>query len=80
VPALGDEDVGGLNVTMDDASGVRGVQCICDFNGQRQQTLCVQWPSGNAMLQRHAVQKLHRDKGLVSMLADLVNGADVRMI
>jgi len=33
VPALGDEDIGGLNVAVNDAFGVRGFQGIGDFNG-----------------------------------------------
>ena len=40
----------------------------------------LQRPAGNAMLQRHAVQKLHGDEGLAVLLADVVNGADVGMI
>ena len=34
----------------------------------------------DAMLQRHAVQKLHGDEGLAVLLADVVDGADVGMI
>ena len=32
------------------------------------------------MLQRHAVEKLHGDKGLVAVFADFVDGANVGMI
>ena len=35
--------------------------------------------SCDAVLQRHPVQKLHGDEGLVIVLADFVNGADVRV-
>jgi len=34
MPALGDEDVGGFNVAVDDAFSMRGVQCIGNFNCQ----------------------------------------------
>ena len=34
VAALGDENVGGLNVTVDDAFAVRGIQAIGDFDGE----------------------------------------------
>ena len=36
--------------------------------------------ASDAVLQRRAFQKLHRDEGLVFVLADFVNGADVGMI
>src|ERR1700745_1360154 len=32
------------------------------------------------MLQRHAIQKLHGNEGLLVMLTDLVNRADIRMV
>ena len=32
------------------------------------------------MLERQAVQKLHRDIGLLATLANVVNGADVGMV
>ena len=42
--------------------------------------LDVERPPGDAMLQRHAVEKLHGDEGLAIVLSDLVDGADVGMI
>ena len=35
---------------------------------------------GDAMLQRHAVQKLHGDERLAVLFADFVNGADVGVV
>jgi hypothetical protein len=32
------------------------------------------------MLQSRTIQKLHRDEGLIRLLADLVNRADIRVI
>jgi hypothetical protein len=35
VSALGDKNVGGLDVAMDDALGVRGVEAVCNVNADR---------------------------------------------
>ena len=35
VAALGDENICGLDVAMDDAFGVRGVERVGDFDGER---------------------------------------------
>ena len=78
--AFGDEDVGRLDVAVHDFFGVRGIERIGDFDGQREQGLGVHGLARDAMLQRHAVQKLHGDEGLAVLLADVVNGADVGMI
>jgi len=32
------------------------------------------------MFQRHAVQKLHHNEGLTTLLPDFINGADIRMV
>ena len=39
MPALGDEDIRRLDVTMHDALGVRRIQRIGDLDGQSQQSL-----------------------------------------
>ena len=39
-----------------------------------------QGPAGDHVLERHAVEKFHRDKALALVLADFVDGADVGMV
>ena len=39
-----------------------------------------QWSPVDEMLQRFTVQKLHSDKSLTFVFANLVNGADIRMV
>ena len=39
-----------------------------------------QRPAGDAMLQRHALQKLHGDEGFAVLVVDFVDGADVGMV
>ena len=43
VPALGDENVRGLDVAVDDAFGVRGVERIGNLDGEREQ---LRFPAG----------------------------------
>ena len=79
--AFGDEDVGGLDITMHDAFGVRGVERIGDLDRQVRADCSIS--SGcpaMQMLQGHAFEKLHGDEGLAVLLADVVDGADVRVI
>jgi hypothetical protein len=39
VAALGDENVGGLDVAVDDAFGVRGIEGVRDLNGDVEETI-----------------------------------------
>ena len=80
VPSLGDKDVRGLDVAMNDAFCVGGVERVGDFDGEGSSSLRFHGTSGNAVLKRHAVEILHSDERLPVLLADLVNGADIRMV
>ena len=80
MPADGDEDVGGLDVAMDDALGMRGIERVGDLYGQRQQRVQFQGTPADAVAQRHSLQKLHGYEGATVLLADIVNGADVGMV
>ena len=78
--ARGDKYVRGLDVAVDDSFGVCRIECVRNLNPQLQHLLERQRLAGNAVLQRLAVEKLHRDELLAVLLADVVNGADVRVI
>ena len=78
--ALGDENVGGLDVAMDDVFAVRGVEGVGDFDGEAEQDVHFEGTSGDAVLQGQAVEVLHGDEGLSIFFADVVDGADVGMI
>ena len=80
VTSLRDEDVGGFDVAVHDSFRVGCIQSVRNLDGQRQNQLRFQRTPSNPVCQRHAVQKFHRDEGLVTVLADVVNGADVRMV
>ena len=55
---------------MDDAFRVCSVECIGDLDGERQNQLGVHGTPGNAVLQRHAVEKLHGDEGVITASSD----------
>ena len=79
--ALGDENVGGLDIAMDDAFGVRGVERIGDLYAEIENFVDrASGPVAMRCLQRLAFKQLHGDEGLAFVLVDLVNGADVGMI
>ena len=80
MPALGDKDVARLDVAVNDPFGMRGIQCIGNLNSQSEQDFGLDGPSRDAMLQGHAVQKLHGDERVTAFLAYVVNGADVGMV
>ena len=79
--AWADEDVGGLDIAVNDACAVRGIQRIGDLDAERQHRVHLQ-PAmpGDCLLQRGALQILHGDEGAAVLLADVMNGADVGMI
>ncbi len=80
VAAGGDEDVGRLDVAMDDALFVRGVERVGDFDAERQQQSERQGLFRDAVLEGLALQKLHRDEIAAVVLGNVVNRADARMI
>ena len=78
--ALGDEDVGGLDVAVDDALRVRGVEGVCNLDPEIERDFERERPVVDAVLQRLAVEELHRDERLALGLADVVDRADVRVV
>ena len=81
VPALGDENVGGLDVAMNDALGVRGVERVGNLNGQSEQH--VRSPADRPAMRCFRVTPSRNSmamKRLPVVLANLVDGADVGVI
>jgi hypothetical protein len=80
VPAFGDKNVGGLDVAMDDAFRVRGLERVGDLNREGENGLGFERTVADLVLQRGAFQVLHSDKRFAVVFANVVNGADVRMV
>ena len=80
LPAGGHEDVGRLDVAMDDPAGVGGVQGVCDLCAQVEHFVGRQGLAGDHLPQRLAFQQFHGDEGLPGGFVDFVDRANVRMI
>jgi hypothetical protein len=80
VAALGDKDIRGLDVAMDDAVGMGGVERVGDFDTDAEEHFEIERTAGDVMLQRFAVEKFHDDVGVGVFFAEIVDGADVWMI
>src|ERR1700693_3741912 len=76
VSALGDEDVGGLDVAVNNSLGMRGIEGIGNLDGERENQLDFHRSACNTVLQSHAIQKLHRDEQMAIVLAYFVDRAD----
>ena len=62
--AIGDEDIGRLDVAMDDALRVGGIERIRDLHGELQQRLGVDRLAGDGVLEGLALHQLQRDEEL----------------
>ena len=80
VPALGDEDVRGLDVAMDDAFSVGSVERIRNLNGQREQVFSLH---GSPAIRCFRVMPSRYSMAMnvwPSCFTDFVDRADVRMV
>ncbi len=77
---LGHKNVGGLDVAMNDALGVSGIERPGNVYCQFEQLVGRKRPAQDALAQRRPFQQFHHDEILTILLADLVDGADVRMV
>src|SRR5271157_3220199 len=78
--ALGDEYVGRLDITMDDALVMSSIKGVANLDPQSEERVHRQGATSYAMLECHPIQVFHGDEGLVLMPPNLVDGANVRMV
>ena len=79
-PRLGQHDVGGLEITMDDSLAMRLVERVGDLGRDLQRLLERERPFLETRCQRLALQMRHDDKVRAIDAADVVDAADVRMV
>ena len=75
----GDEQVGRLDVAMDDAAPVSGVERIRNLAGEVDHSLGRDRALLDDLLHRPPLEPLHRDERLPAMFPELVDHADVRV-
>jgi hypothetical protein len=80
VTTTGEENVGGLDVAMEDALGVSGVESTGYVDGDLQQAIERQEFRAQNVLEMGAFQVLHDDVGEGVLRADFVDRADVGMV
>ena len=81
VTALGDEEIRRLDVAMNDAVGVRGIEGVGDFDGREpeQSSISIGRPAMRCFSVTPSRNSMAM-KAWPSLLADVVNGADVGMV
>ena len=65
---------------MNDAAAMCRIECVSDLRGELQDLLYLQRLVLDAMFERLAFEELHRHERLPVLAANVVNGADVRMV
>ena len=78
--ALGDEEVGGFDVAMNDALSVSGIEPIGNLNGDIEEPVKFKGLTADEVLERNAVEKFHDDVRFAVLLTNVMNGADVGMV
>ncbi len=80
LPATGYEDVGGLDVLMNDALGVCGVESVGNLNAQIEYRFDLQRLATDSVSERLPLQQFHGDEGSPIDLVDFMDRADVRVV
>ena len=80
VTAIGHEDVGRLDVAMDDPLGVRSFERVGELDAKVEDSIRSQGATGDKLVQRHTLQQLHRHEMAAGMFSDVVHRTNVWMI
>jgi len=80
VAARGDENIGGLDIAMQDALGVGGVERVSDVDADVQQAVEFQRRTVDQVFERGAFHELHNQECAAIFFADIVDSADIGVI
>ena len=77
---LGDEDVCGFNVAVDDAFSVRGIEAVGDLDRDGKQALNIKRIRIDEVLESDSLKVFHHDERLIALPANFINRANARVI
>src|SRR5688572_12406333 len=77
---VGDEDVGRLDVAVDDPFTVSRVEGVGYLNTQLDKLMDFQWAGRQTFTEALTLQQLHDDERAALVLADIIDGADVGVV
>ena len=80
VAAFGDKDIRGLDIAMNDAAGMGGIERVGDFDANFELTLGADRGRTDQAIERLALEQLHDEERATLPFTDVVDGADVRVI
>ena len=80
MPALGDKNVGGLDVAMDDALFVRGIESVGDLDADFRGFGNGYGTGSQKLVQGLTFKEFHVNVGAAILFFDGVDGADSRMV
>ena len=78
--ARSEEDVGRLDIAMDDPLGVGSGERVGHMNGDIEEFVDIHGLAPDALLQALALQLFHDDEGMAVVVFDFVDGADAGMV
>src|SRR4051812_24266199 len=77
---VGHEDIRRLDVAMDDAAAVGGVEGIGDLDAVLRQGRVLDRLPADLLVERLAFEQFHGDELLAVVVADFIDGADVAVV
>ena len=80
VAALSYENVGWLDISMNDAFGVGSVQRVRHFHAQRQNGRDIQGLAADVLAQRFTVEQFHHQERMARRLAHVIDRTDIGMV
>src|SRR5258708_2757550 len=76
----GEENIGRLQVAMDDARLVGDLQSVSNLHGDVKNLSAGQWPTGDEVLEGLTFQELHHDEAMAFRFVNFVDSTNVGMV